>query len=78
MKTAISLPDDLYNATDQLATRLNMSRSRLVSDALREYLDRHDPDRVTAAFDRVAERTETAENRFATRSAEALLRDVEW
>jgi hypothetical protein len=45
---------------------------------LREYLDRHDPDRVTAAFDRVAERTETAENRFATRSGEARLRDVEW
>jgi predicted transcriptional regulator len=78
MKTAISLPDDLYNATDRLATRLNKSRSRLVSDALREYLDRHDPDRVTAAFDRVAERTETAENWFATRSAEARLRDVEW
>ena len=40
MKTAISLPDDLFADAEALAQQLEMSRSRLYVAALREYLAR--------------------------------------
>jgi metal-responsive CopG/Arc/MetJ family transcriptional regulator len=56
MKTAISLPDDLFEAAERFAERLEKSRSQLYAEALAEYLVRHDPDEVTQAMDRVVER----------------------
>ncbi len=51
MKVAVSIPDELHARADALARSQNTSRSRLYSDALREYLDRRQPDDVTAAID---------------------------
>ncbi|KYG02471.1 hypothetical protein BE21_54950 [Sorangium cellulosum] len=53
MKTAISVPDDVFEQVDNLARRLKMSRSQLYSRALSEYVARHAPDAVTEALDRV-------------------------
>jgi metal-responsive CopG/Arc/MetJ family transcriptional regulator len=41
MKTAVSLPDPLFEAADRLAQQLGKSRSQLYAEALREYLERH-------------------------------------
>ena len=41
MKTAISLPDDLFAAADTLAKSLGKSRSWLVAEALAEYVAKH-------------------------------------
>ena len=49
MKTAISLPDTLFERAEQVAERLNLTRSHLSARALQEYLDRTDPDAITAA-----------------------------
>ncbi|MBA3486790.1 MAG: ChpI protein [Lysobacter sp.] len=44
MKVAISLPDPLFSAAEQLAERLHVSRSQLYAQALSVYLkERHDP-----------------------------------
>jgi predicted transcriptional regulator len=51
MKTAVSVPDDLFAQADRLARRSNRSRSEVYSAALREYLARHAPDEVTAGLD---------------------------
>jgi predicted transcriptional regulator len=53
VKTALSIPDDLFEGAERLARRTNRSRSRLFSDALKEYLARHTPDKVTEATDSV-------------------------
>jgi metal-responsive CopG/Arc/MetJ family transcriptional regulator len=53
MKTAISIPDDLFADAEQLARELKKSRSRLYGDAVREYLARHSAESVTEALDRV-------------------------
>jgi metal-responsive CopG/Arc/MetJ family transcriptional regulator len=37
MKAAVSLPDDLFAAADALASRLGVSRSRLIALALAEF-----------------------------------------
>ena len=56
MKTAISLPDDLFLAAERQAKRTRKFRSQLYAEALAEYLARHAPDEVTEAMNRVVER----------------------
>jgi metal-responsive CopG/Arc/MetJ family transcriptional regulator len=41
MKTAVSIPDPIFRRAEQTARRLRMSRSRLYSTAIEEYLRRH-------------------------------------
>ena len=41
MKTAISIPDELFRAVEACSRRLKLSRSRLFATAAREYLARH-------------------------------------
>jgi metal-responsive CopG/Arc/MetJ family transcriptional regulator len=55
MKTAISIPDEVFDAADEMAKRLGMSRSQLYVTALREYLDAHRSRGVTARLDQVYE-----------------------
>jgi predicted transcriptional regulator len=52
VKTACSLPDELYHRAERLAQRLGRSRSALYADALAAYLDAAEgSDEVTAALD---------------------------
>ena len=53
MKTAISLPDDLFTSADAYAHRHTLSRSEVYARALREFLQRHDHDSVTAQLNAV-------------------------
>ena len=53
MKTAISLPDPLFRATDRLAKRLGISRSEVVQRALTLLIDKHKGADVTAALDEI-------------------------
>jgi predicted transcriptional regulator len=53
MKTAISLPDDLYQAAERAAKRLGLSRSELYRRALGAFLERHGERLVTEALDEV-------------------------
>jgi metal-responsive CopG/Arc/MetJ family transcriptional regulator len=53
MKTAISLPDELFKAAETLAGRMGVSRSRLYANALEEYIDRHQARRVSERLDAV-------------------------
>lgn len=50
MKTAISVPDEVFEQAEQAAKRLKLSRSELYSRALSEYLARHTDSEVTAAI----------------------------
>ena len=53
MKTAVSIPDDVFDAAEKTAAELGISRSRLVTEAVSEYLRRHQSERVTARLNRV-------------------------
>lgn len=53
MKTAVSIPDDLFHRADALAAQLGSSRSRLYREALAEYLQRYDEQSITASYDAV-------------------------
>jgi metal-responsive CopG/Arc/MetJ family transcriptional regulator len=53
MKTAISIPDEVYHSADQLAKRLGMSRSELYSKAVSNYINAHKNEAVTKALDQI-------------------------
>jgi metal-responsive CopG/Arc/MetJ family transcriptional regulator len=78
MKTAISLPDELFTDAERLARRLKKSRSRVYSEAVREYVARHDPDQVTARLDAVVTKIRPARDAFLSRAARRALERVEW
>ena len=53
MKTAISLPDELFLSADELAKRQGVSRSELYATAVAEYLAKHRDQDVTAKLNEV-------------------------
>jgi len=53
MNTAVSVPDDVFEAAERLARREGRSRSEVYSAWLREYVARRDPDDVIVALVRV-------------------------
>ena len=77
MKTAISIPDDVFEDAERLARRLGHSRSQLYSRALREFVARHEPDHVTAALDAVVP-DESSVEPFVARAGRTLLERTEW
>ena len=57
MKTAISLPDDLFREIDARARALKLSRSAFLAQAARELLGRESPaEDATAAWNKAIER----------------------
>lgn len=78
MKTAVSVPDSTFEHAERMARRLRISRSRLYSLALEEYIARHDPDAVTEAMDRVCDGLDTSADSFVRRAARRTLEDTEW
>lgn len=78
MKTAISIPDDLFEGAERLARRTKKSRSRLFGDALREYLARHTPDQVTEAMNKALDEIGEAEDPFISTAAHGILEKTEW
>jgi metal-responsive CopG/Arc/MetJ family transcriptional regulator len=47
MKTAISIPDELFESAERFAQRRGLSRSQLYTTALRQYLQEHHSDAIT-------------------------------
>lgn len=77
MKTAISIPDDVFRAADELARKLSQSRSQLYSCAVREYVARHSEVSITAALDAIYA-GEEATDEFLLRAAADALERSEW
>lgn len=80
MKTAISIPDNVFNDAERLVARFKTSRSELYSRAVAEFIARHDEDSVTQALDEVARNinADPSDTQMTTAAASAILRQVEW
>ena len=53
MKTAISIPDAVFEAAEAMAERLGMSRSELYSTAVEKYVADHRANGVTERLDAI-------------------------
>jgi len=78
MKTAVSIPDDVFDDAERLADRLQTSRSQLYARALSEFVARHDDDRVTTAMNEVIEEVGKERDEFSNEAARQTLRRVQW
>jgi metal-responsive CopG/Arc/MetJ family transcriptional regulator len=78
MKTAISVPDDVFEQAERLAQRTKKSRSQVFSEALREYLARHAPDEVTEAMNRAIDQLGATTDEFVSSAARQVLGHTEW
>src|SRR5437762_274402 len=78
MKTAVSIPDDVFEKVERLARRGKRSRSEVFSSALREYVARHAPDEVTEAMDRVCADVGNQEDTFVSVAGRHVLENTEW
>ncbi len=78
MKTAVSIPDDVFEKVERLARRAKRSRSEVFSAALREYVARHSPDEVTEAINHVCDRVGNQTDDFVAAAAQRILEKTEW
>lgn len=78
MKTAVSIPDDVYEEAERLARKSKRSRSEIYSTALSEYLVRHTPDRVTDAMDSALAGIPQKPDGFVSTAARRILENSEW
>jgi metal-responsive CopG/Arc/MetJ family transcriptional regulator len=53
VKTAISIPDPLFEQADRMAKQLGLSRSQLYAVAVKSFLKDHEQQAITAALDRI-------------------------
>ena len=78
MKTAISIPDEVFAEAERLSRRLKKSRSQIYTEAVTEYITRHDPEAVTEAMNRVCEMVDTRPDPALAAVARRMLEAVEW
>jgi len=78
VKTAVSIPDHLFEGAERLARQTKKSRSRLFSDAIEEYLARHATEDVTEAMDRTCAELGNQRDEFVSAASRRLLEQSEW
>lgn len=77
MKTAVSIPDDLFEEADRLAVEMQTSLSQLYSRALQEIIARPAPDRLTEAMNRVVDEVGFGIDKLSQRASRRALGPVE-
>lgn len=59
MKTAISIPDDLFKSVEELASALHLSRSQIFSEAVRNYIEKMRNEKILKTLNKVYSEVET-------------------
>lgn len=76
MKTAVYIPDAIFEEAEQLARKLGISRSDLYAFALQAFLETHRTEHITEALNRVYSREDSSlDPVLASLQARALSRD---
>ncbi len=78
MKTAVSIPDEVFEEAERLARRMKKSRSQLFSHALQEYVARHATDHITETLDQVCAQIGVATDPFVSAASRRTLEQSEW
>ncbi len=78
MKTAVSIPDDLFGRAERLARKMNLTRSGLFSAALDEYIARHADSEVTEAMNAALAEIGDQSDPFMREVSRRVLERTEW
>lgn len=63
MKTAISIPDDVFEAVSRAAKEENTSRSQIFADAARNYIEQRKNQKLLLALNKAYSEEESQEER---------------
>jgi metal-responsive CopG/Arc/MetJ family transcriptional regulator len=78
MKTAVSIPDPVFNEAELLARRLGISRSRLYARALGAFVASHNPERITEAMNAAVAAAGEGSDPFVREGARKIFERSEW
>jgi metal-responsive CopG/Arc/MetJ family transcriptional regulator len=82
MKTAVSIPDDLFQSVEKLSKVMHCSRSRVIAEALRDYLEKMRNRRMLDALNKVYSQAESTEEavrrRLGKKRYAELLKAERW
>jgi len=78
MKTAISIPDNVFEGAEELARRLDMSRSELYTRAVEAYVRSHRGEAVTDALNEVYAAEDGSVDPMTERLQYLSIREDEW
>lgn len=73
MKTTIPIPNDIYETAEHLAKRPNRSRCQIYSEAVAEYVARHDASAITDRINAVCAEVDTHPDAFTKAVARRTL-----
>ena len=78
MKTAISLPDTVFKEADRFAKRTKKSRSQLYTEAIEEYLARHNENEITISMNLVCTQIGNQNDNFPAIAAKKIIEKESW
>ena len=76
MKTAISLPDQLFEEAEETAQYMGLPRSQLFAKALEEFIQNHNSARITEKLNSVYEKLQDKEGDEVTRLGVITIREL--
>ena len=78
MKTAVSIPDDIFERAERLALRERRTRSEVYAAALDEYVAHHAHGEVTDTMNRACDEVGDDDDAFLHAAGRRVLYRVEW
>jgi hypothetical protein len=79
MKTAVSIPDRIFEAAEQYARRRGVPRSQVYAEALARFMaDQESDEELTEALNRVWAQVDTSLDEFSRAAARRALAASEW
>jgi len=76
MKTAISIPDQLFNDAEVTAKQLGLARSQLYVKAIKEFIEHHNKDKITEKLNDI-HTTQMNDNELSNIGVEQLRKATE-
>ena len=78
MKTAISIPDDIFSAAEKFAHQSHLSRSALFTHALVEFLSRRRNEGVTDRLNRLYDKEDSRLDATLSQMQTSVLSKEKW
>ena len=80
MKTAISIPDNLFKDAEITAKQLGLARSQLYAKAIKEFIEHHNKEKITEKLNSLYSRKEMNReiNEIGVESLREATRDDSW
>jgi hypothetical protein len=78
MKTAISVPNDVFELSERLAKKLKVSRSKIFAMGVKKLAEEHDEDDIIARINAVCDEIDTSLDPAIKAYQSRMIKREEW